>query len=68
MGSLLFRCPNSGQEFESGVHTDIASLDLVRDLLVKLWCPICNEVHELTIKRGKLAGDIGAAPDHGNVT
>ena len=45
MGVLVFRCPESGERINSGVHTDETSLAKVRSLSVKLYCPACKTMH-----------------------
>ena len=60
MGSLQFHCPSTGQVITSGIHTDADStdadsLELVRGLSVKLFCPRCRTVHVMTAEDGRLA-------------
>jgi hypothetical protein len=54
MGQLLFRCPNSGQRIDSGVHTDETSLAKVRSLAVKLYCPVCKTTHVMRAGDGEV--------------
>ncbi len=54
MGQLLFRCPNSGQTIDSGVHTDETSLAKVRSLSVKLYCPVCKTTHLMRAGDGEV--------------
>ena len=54
MGSLQFHCPSTGQVITSGIHTDAHSLELVRGLPVKLFCPRCRTVHVMTAEDGQL--------------
>jgi hypothetical protein len=54
MGSLEFRCPSTGEVITSGIHTDSGSLELVRGLPVKLYCPRCRTVHVMTAEDGRL--------------
>ena len=54
MGQLLFRCPNSGQTIDSGVHTDETSLAKVRSVAVKLYCPVCKTTHLMRAGDGEV--------------
>jgi len=57
MGSLEFRCPSTGEVITSGIHTDSDSLELVRGLPVRLYCPRCRTVHVMTAQDGLLGND-----------
>lgn len=45
MGELVFLCPKSAREIESGISTDPASLSGSQRKLIYLECPHCNELH-----------------------
>lgn len=57
MGALTFTCPATGREFPSHIHVDRATLARVAQAPVKLKCPICGEVHQMTAKNGHLDDD-----------
>jgi hypothetical protein len=69
MGSLDFHCPSTGQVITSGIHTDSDSLELVRGLPVKLYCPRCRTIHVMTADDGRLNNDPvdPAREQHGRV-
>jgi len=52
-GDLMFRCPKTGQDFDSGFRTDqqdLASLPSAAHLRAR--CPRCGETHELKFAEG----------------
>jgi hypothetical protein len=54
MGVLVFRCPLTGEAITSGIQTDPESLERVRFLPVKLFCPTCRTVHVLRAQDGHI--------------
>ena len=54
MGLLVFRCPASGARIVTGVHTDAGSLEKVRALSVKVYCPHCNTTHLIMAGHGEV--------------
>jgi len=52
MPLLLFTCPSTGGSFASGIHTDARSLACVAQLPVRLQCPHCGKMHQVTAKSG----------------
>jgi hypothetical protein len=52
MGVLVFRCPVTGERINSGVHTDESSLEKVRSLSVRLYCPACKTMHLMRAGEG----------------
>ena len=54
MGVLVFRCPATGERINSGVHTDEGSLNKVRSLSVKLYCPACKTMHLMRAGDGQV--------------
>lgn len=52
MDVLVFRCPRTGREVESGIeaHPNI----LVRLFSVRLRCPACEELHEWRVIDARL--------------
>jgi hypothetical protein len=58
MGALVFECPKTNRLFRSDIHTDLESLKKVRHLRARIHCPICHEVHELTVKHSQVEDDL----------
>ncbi len=54
MGRLMFECPDCKREFSSDIHTDANSMRQVLDRQVRVTCPHCGTVHEMSMKRGRL--------------
>jgi hypothetical protein len=54
MGTLVFECPSQGGDIRSGIRTDQASFERVKQLPVRVRCPICHQMHVLTAKHGHL--------------
>jgi hypothetical protein len=54
MGPLVFQCPRTGQAIRSGIQTDLASLEHVRSLPVRLHCPTCRTIHVMRAQDGQI--------------
>jgi predicted RNA-binding Zn-ribbon protein involved in translation (DUF1610 family) len=54
MGALVFQCPKSGEAIRSGIQTNLESLERVRDLPVRLFCPTCRTVHVMRAHDGQI--------------
>jgi hypothetical protein len=52
MGELLFLCPKSAREIETGIKTDAASLTGSRLKVMHIQCPHCRATHTFTIAEG----------------
>ena len=55
MEHLIFVCPTTGREIDSGVESEIGTLLRIRQQKVRVLCPACGERHysgvvELTIE------------------
>ena len=47
MGRVIFRCPDTRQEFDSGFQAKSGDLNyLPADATIRLRCRICNPRHE----------------------
>jgi hypothetical protein len=49
MAPLLFICPKTNQRAPTGIETDLKSLSASWRATLKLNCPHCNEVHEISV-------------------
>jgi hypothetical protein len=54
MEHLVFICPNTGREVDSGVETEIGTLLRIRQENVRALCPACGEVHEWPVRDASL--------------
>ena len=52
MGELIFLCPKSAREVETGIKTDAASLARSRRKVMRIQCPHCQAVHAFKIADG----------------
>ena len=46
MEHLIFVCPATGRQVDSGVETEIGTLLRIRQQNVRVHCPACGEFHE----------------------
>ena len=59
MGQLLFRCPNTGKDFDSGFQAGSAEIKLLpAGAKFRVRCNICGELHELKFADAKLKSDV----------
>jgi hypothetical protein len=49
MPSLIFRCPNTGNEVDSGIQIGDPRSPLIRTSSFRTRCPFCGEIHEWPI-------------------
>ena len=55
MGEVVFRCPKTGQEFESGFRASRSDLQLLpKEATVNLLCRFCGEKHEFKFAEGRI--------------
>jgi hypothetical protein len=52
MGELIFLCPKSAREIETGIKTDAASLARSRRKLMHIECPHCRQMHAFRVAEG----------------
>jgi hypothetical protein len=50
MASLLFTCPQTNQKAPTGVETDAQSLRASWKATLKVNCPYCGVVHEISVR------------------
>jgi hypothetical protein len=55
MEHLIFVCPRTGREVDSGVETEIGTLLRIRQQTVRAVCPACGEQHEWPVRDAFLA-------------
>ena len=55
IGPLVFRCPTTGHNIESGIEMDLQTVRRVGHLSVRLRCRGCGRPHELEVADGCLA-------------
>jgi len=63
MASLLFTCPQTNQKAPTGVETDAQSLRASWKATLKVDCPYCGAVHEISVREAYIDSAIRAATD-----
>ena len=55
MEHLIFMCPSTGREVDSGVESEIGTLLRIRQQSVRVFCPACGGWHQWTVRDAFLA-------------
>jgi hypothetical protein len=63
MASLLFICPKTNQQAPTGIETDVQSLSASWKAALKVTCPHCGEVHEISVRETYINGALDDATD-----
>jgi phage FluMu protein Com len=50
MASLLFTCPITHHRAPTGIETDVLSLQAAWKATLKVKCPHCGEVHDISVR------------------
>jgi hypothetical protein len=61
MAPLLFICPKTHQQAPAGIETDIQSLSASWRATLKVNCPHCGEVHEISVRETYINGVLSDA-------
>jgi len=61
MPVILIECPISGREFSTGIITDRASFDVLREVPARDRCPYCGQEHEWRKSDARLAETVPPA-------
>ena len=63
MAPLLFICPKTNHQAPTGIETDVQSLSASWKAMVKVNCPLCGKVHEISVRETYIEGALDAAVD-----
>jgi hypothetical protein len=63
MAPLLFICPKTDQQAPTGIETDVQSLSASWKALLKVNCPYCGEVHEISVRETYIDGVLSDVVD-----
>jgi hypothetical protein len=63
MSQLFFTCPKTNQHTPTGIETDIESLKASWRATLKVSCPHCGEVHEISVRETYINGALHDAVD-----
>jgi predicted RNA-binding Zn-ribbon protein involved in translation (DUF1610 family) len=55
MEHLIFICPSTGREVDSGVESEIGTLLRIRQQNVRVFCPACGGWHQWAVRDAFLA-------------
>lgn len=57
MGNLIFKCPATGETFDSGFQsTRVEMKKMPPDAQMILRCPLCRDRHTFTVAEGEITG------------
>jgi hypothetical protein len=51
-GVVMFMCPKAERPIDSGIGADLDNLLQIRNIIIPVDCPYCNELHEFEIVEG----------------
>lgn len=54
MERLHFTCPETGQDVDVGIDSEIQTLLRIRDEPVRAQCPACGEFHQWQVRDAQL--------------
>ena len=60
---LHFICPKTHQQAPTGIDTDAQSLRAAWKATLKVTCPHCGEVHEISVRETYIKGALSDAAD-----
>jgi hypothetical protein len=63
MASLFFTCPTTRRKAPTGIETDVQSLRATWKATLKVKCPRCGEVHEISVRETYINGALEDATD-----
>jgi hypothetical protein len=58
MGILVLKCPTTGRDFSTGIHTDEDSFKKLPDTVTKATCPHCGQAHSWWTREARLSDKI----------
>jgi hypothetical protein len=61
MALLLFACPKTNRQAPTGIETDVQSLSASWKAILKVNCPHCDEVHEVSVRETYINGALDDA-------
>jgi hypothetical protein len=61
MATLLFNCPKTHQQAPTGIETDVQSLSAAWKATLKVNCPVCGEVHDISVREAFINGALDDA-------
>jgi hypothetical protein len=62
-GPLLFVCPKTCKRVPTGIETDAQSLQVAWKETLKVKCPYCSEMHEISVREAYINGALSDGVD-----
>jgi len=57
LGNLIFRCPATGERFDTGFQSTRAEMKkMPADAEMILRCPVCRDRHTFMVAEGEITG------------
>jgi hypothetical protein len=63
MAPLFFVCPKTNQQAPTGIQTDVQSLSASWKAVLKVNCPRCGKVHNISVRETYIDNALVAAAD-----
>jgi hypothetical protein len=63
MASLFFTCPTTHERAPTGIETDVQSPQAAWKATLKVKCPHCGEVHEISVRETYINGAMSDVAD-----
>jgi hypothetical protein len=63
MAPLFFTCPTTHREAPTGIETDVQSLQAAWKATLKIKCPYCGEMHQISVRETYINGALKDATD-----
>ncbi len=54
VGDVMFRCPKTGREFDSGFDADQSSVEHIASKTLQLRCRVCGDNHTYTFAEARV--------------
>jgi hypothetical protein len=64
MASLFFTCPRTHRQAPTGIETDVQSLSASWRAMLKVNCPHCGKVHEISVRETYINSALQDAAGH----
>ena len=63
MAPLFFTCPKTNQQAPTGIETDVQSLSTSWKATLKVNCPYCGQMHDISVRETYINGALSDAVD-----
>jgi phage FluMu protein Com len=63
MSPVFFTCPTTHRRAPTGINTDVQSLRAAWKAILKVKCPHCDKVHQISVRETYVDGALQDATD-----